>query len=336
MSDQSPRASSPRKQDRPRPEERALEALNALEPTADRATQNAVVQKSLEDSHYRVVARAAVLSEERALHERVPDLLKAYPRFTVDPVKRDPKCMAKQAIARALVALDCQDVDFFLQGIRYRQPEPVWGGSADAAIDIRCSCAMGLVATGYSRAIQELTELLDDPEWRARAGAARAISCGHPGEAEALLRFKVRIGDGEPEVLGECFSGLLAIAPEACLPLVAAHLAHGHDGVRDYAALALGESRQPHALPALRSAWDAELPNSEFRTVLIRAAALHRSEGAFGWLIDIIEHGSRKHADAAVEALAVYERNSKLGERVQAALANRGEIALKSDGRGSS
>lgn len=315
--------SSPRKPDRPRPEERGLEALAALEPTADRPTQNAVVAKYLADPHFRVVARAATLAEERALHERVPDLLKAYPRFTADPVKRDPKCIAKQAIARALVALDCQDVDFFLQGIRYRQPEPVWGGSADTAIDIRCSCAMGLVATGYPRAIQDLTELLDDPEWRARAGAARAISCGHPGEAEALLRFKIRVGDREPEVLGECFGGLLAIAPAACLPVVAAHLTHTHDGVRDYAALALGESRQPRALDELQSAWEADLLNSEFRVVLIRAAALHRSEGAFDWLIDIIEHGSRKHADAAVEALAVYERNTKLGERIEAALANR-------------
>jgi HEAT repeat protein len=80
----------------------------------------------------------------------------------------------------------------------------VWGGLADAAIDVRCSCAMGLVATGYFRAVQELTALLNDPEWRARAGAARAISCGNPREAEALLRFKVLVGDPEPEAIGEC------------------------------------------------------------------------------------------------------------------------------------
>jgi HEAT repeat protein len=310
---------------RPRPEERKLDALNALEPTADRAAQNAAVQKYLEDSHFRVVAKAAALAEERALHERVPDLLQAYPRFTADPLKRDPKCIAKQAIARALVALDCQSAEFFLQGIRYRQLEPVWGGTADAAIDIRCSCAMGLVATGYPRAIQALTELLDDPEWRARAGAARAISCGNAGEAEALLRFKIRIGDPEPEVLGECFCGLLAVAPDPCLPLVAEHLRHGNQGIRDFAALALGESRHPRALDELRCAWEAELPSSEFRTVLIRAAALHRSEGAFDWLIGVIEHGSRRHAEMAVEALAVYERNARLAERVQAALSQRRE-----------
>ncbi len=55
----------------------------------------------------------------------------------------------------------------------------------------------------------------------------RAISCGYPREAEALLRFKVLVGDENPEVLGECFTGLLAIAPEECLALVASNLSHG-------------------------------------------------------------------------------------------------------------
>jgi hypothetical protein len=131
-------------------------------------------------STFRVVARAATLAGERSLRERLPDLLSAYARFLVAPIKQDPHCIAKQAIARALVSLECEDVAFFLEGIHYQQLEPAWGGSSDAAIDVRCSCAMGLVATGYSRAVQELTSLLHDREWRARAGAARAVSCGNP------------------------------------------------------------------------------------------------------------------------------------------------------------
>jgi len=312
--------SEPRRQ---RPEEKKLEALSTLEPTADRSAQNALIGKCLDDRHFRVVARAATLAGERSLRERVPDLLRAYARFLGDPVKRDPHCIAKQAIARALVSLECQDVDFFLEGIRYRQLEPVWGGSADAAIDVRCSCAMGLVSTGYSRAVQELTSLLHDPEWGARAGAARAISCGNIREAEALLRFKVLVGDSEPEVIGECFRGLLSVAQEECLPFVAAYLSDTNDGVRDLAALALGESRHPRALEYLQEAWDVTYDMHNFRVVLIRAAALNRTEAAFDWLVSIIEQGARAHADAAVEALSVYERNTKLGERVQAALAKR-------------
>jgi len=310
-------------QPQPRPEEQKLEALGALDPSVDRSQQNAAIKRFLADKHFRVVAKAAKLAGERSLHERMSDLITAYGRFPSDPVKRDPKCIAKQAIARALVELGCHDVGFFLEGIRYKQLEPVWGGTEDTAIDVRCSCAMGLVATGYFRAIQELTVMLNDSAWRARAGAARAISCGSPRDAESLLRFKVLVGDPEPEVIGECFAGILAIAPEEGLPFVAAYLAGDNEGVRDFAALALGESRQPRALEYLRDT--CKFTVGEFRAVLIRAAALHRSEAAFDWLISIIAEGSRADCDVAVEALAVYERNTKLAERVRTAVGKRDE-----------
>jgi hypothetical protein len=56
---------------------------------------------------------------------------------------------------------------------------------------------------------------------------------------------------------------------------------------------------------------------------LIRAAALHRTEPAFDWLVSIIADGTRAQADIAADALAVYERNTKLIERVRTALAKR-------------
>jgi HEAT repeat protein len=303
-----------------------LDALNAIDPAADRSVQNAALQKALEDKHFRVVAKGATLCGERSLVERMPDLLSAYARFLKDPVKRDPKCIAKQAIARALVTLGCLDIPFFREGIRYKQLEPVWGGTADSAVDVRCSCAMGLVVTGYPRALPEITELLNDADARARAGAARAISCGNPREAEPLLRFKVLSGDAEPEVIGECFTGLLIIAPNECLPFVAGFLSGRDDAVRDFAALALGESRHPEALQYLRAAWDDVFVTPEVRAVLIRSAALLRTDAAFDWLVSIVEHESRAHADIAVDALSVYERNTKLSERVQAALAKRKDL----------
>jgi hypothetical protein len=113
------------------------------------------------------------------------------------------------------------------------------------------------------------------------------------------------------------------------------YLSDHNGGVRDFAALALGESRHPAAFEHLRAAWDedAVYDTGDFRAVLIRAAALHRSEVAFDWLISIIEHGTAAHADVAVEALSVYERNVKLGERVQAALAKRKHRGAKPSGK---
>lgn len=300
-----------------------IEALSALSATAECSVQNDAVQKALEDKHFRVVAKAATLAGERSLHERTADLVSAYARFLHDPVKRDPNCLAKQAIARALVTLGHQDVNFFLEGIRYRQLEPVWGGTADTAVDLRCSCAMGLASSGYWRAAQELTTLLNDKEPRARQGAVRAISCCNPREAEALIRFKVLIGDEEPDVIAECFTALLALAADDNMQLITNFLSGKDDALRDLAALALGESRHPNALAHLRTAWEDVFVTPARRAVLIRAAALHRTEPAFDWLITIIESDTREHADIAVDALSVYERNTKLIERVQTALANR-------------
>jgi len=307
---------------RPRPEEAKLDALNALD-SNDRATLDAALGKALQDRNYRVVGKAASLVEEHQLTARIPDLLAAYARFLQDAAKRDPNCIAKKAITRALVTLECRDSEFYLKGIRYVQLEPVWGGTADTAVDVRGTCAMGLVNSGYVRAIPELAVLLADPEVRAREAAVRAISCGYPREAEALLRFKMLVGDERPEVLAECFAGLLAIAPEECMALVASHLSHQDETIREFAALALGESHHPLALEHLRRRWDDVLVPEEMRATLIRAAAVHRSEAAFDWLLTIIENGTKKQADVAVDALAVYERNTKLAERVKAALAKR-------------
>ncbi len=312
---------------RPSAEVRAqaqLDLLNALDPVAPRPAQTLVLKQALLDRHFLVVSRAATLSGERLLHELIPDLKSAFARLMQDPVKRDPRCKAKNAIARALVMLECRDIAFYQAGIVYRQLEPVWGGRADTATDVRCSCAMGLAASGHPRAVAELAGLLNDPEVEVRCGAARAISCGNPFEAEAVLRLKAEIGDAQPQVIGECFGALLAIQPEYSLPFVAQYLRVKDEALQEYAALALGESRRPEALKLLRDAWE-ELVSAEARGALIRAAALHRSDEAFEWLLGIIETGTAKLAGVAADALAVYERNTRLIEQVKSAKARRNQ-----------
>jgi HEAT repeat protein len=303
--------------------EELLAKLSELSSLPDRTAQVALVKSALADRSARVVAKAATLCSEQALRELTPEIKEAYSRLLVDAVKRDPQCLAKQSITRALVELDCSDVEFFQHGIRYHQLEPVWGGSVDTAVEVRSSCAMGLVASGYWRALPEVTALLADKEVRVREGAARAISCGNPQAAEVLLRFKVLTGDKESAVIGECFTGLMAIAADECVSFVAEHLRNDNDEIRDFAALALGESRHPEAVAHLKSAWDTAELDQDFRIVLIRAAAVHRSDAAFEWLLSLIENDRKKFADAAVDALAVYERNTKLAAQIHQALANR-------------
>ncbi len=305
------------------PTEGALQALNVLPPDCDRSALNAAIAQGLAHPSFRVVAKAASLAGERGLHERVPDLLAAYPRFLQDGVKQDPLCQAKAAITAALLALEYQKVDFWLAGIHVVQLEPTWGKSIDTAVDVRCNSALGLVNSRHHRAMVELTKLLVDPEPRVRAGAARAISCGDPVQAEPLLRFKIAIGDINAEVLGECFTALLAMAPAESMQIVGSQLSAADEAVRDYAALALGESRHPLALDELKGAWKREPVSSALRGVLVRAAALHRSEAAFDWLVSLIETGRPQDAELAADALSVYQRNSALMQRVADAQAAR-------------
>ena len=101
----------------------------------DPVAVQATVQKAPNDPHCLVVKQAAELCEERLIYELEAELLQAYQRFLKNPVKKDPNCIAKEAIARALVALDSQEVDFFMARISQlfitkAQPQHI-GKSAD-------------------------------------------------------------------------------------------------------------------------------------------------------------------------------------------------------------
>lgn len=307
--------------------ERRLAELDDL--PVDRTARAEPLTEALAHAHYRVVAKAARLASDALLYDLVPALLAAYRRFLDKPVKSDPNCYAKKAIARALVALDCEDVEFFLAGLKLRQMEPVWGGTADTAADVRATCALGLVATGYPRALVAIAALLYDSEPDARVGAVRAAANGSPREAELLLRSKVLAGDTEPAIVGECFSALMSVEPEDSLGFVAKWVAEPGDVLRELAALALGESRVPAALDVLKRAWDEPVVADELRFTLIRAAAAHRSEAAFDWLLSIVADARLAVAERVLESLEPYKNNARLTEGLRAVLAARGDRALE-------
>jgi len=288
----------------------------------------AAAREALKDRHRLLVARAAELAGDRLIYALEPDLIAAYRRFLVEPVKHDPGCTAKGAIARALVALDCQDADFYIDGVRYRQPEPVWGGSADTAVDLRVSCAVGLAATAHPRALIHLIDLLHDPEPHARSGAVRAIACTQPLAAEAVLRSKALCGDPEPEVTGDCLAALLQLAGEDVLGFVAGFLESPDAELAGLAALALGGSHLDGALALLRARWDAEPYKREADRVLLRAAALHRSEAALDWLVEVAADGDRASAEVAIAELGAYRNKPRVRERLAAVLAERGDPHL--------
>ena len=287
-----------------------------------------LVARTLGDRHYRLVAKAAAISGEQLLYDTESMLIDAYRRFLEGPIRKDPHCIAKGAIVRALVNLDCQDHAFFLSAMRYRQLEPTWGGSVDTALDLRNSSAMGLVGTSYPRAAVAIAELLNDTEAYVRMGALRALACIPQDRAEPLLRYKALSGDSEAEVLGECFSALLRFEPDETVAFVAGFLQHQAPDLAGYAALALGESRHAAALDALRETFDRPYVAPDLRRLLLRAVALQRNETAYAWLLDIARDRDAAAAAMVIEELGIYRANRKLKSRLATTLAARADAQL--------
>ena len=295
----------------------------------DPVTVQATVKKALKERNCLMVKQAAELCEERLIYDLEADLLKAYQRFLRKPVKNDPNCTAKGAIARALVALDSHEVDFFIAGLGYHQYEPVWGGSEDTAIDLRVSCAMGLVNTSYHRALIDIVGLLHDHNPHVRKGTIRAIAFTQPLAAEAVLRSKAIAGDTEPEVTAEALSTLLKISPHASKDFVSSFMdSSGDPNLRQAVAFALGASKVDEALEILRSCWDNEPFKREQDHALLLGGILHRSENAVAWLLDVIAEEGLASARFVVEELAIYHTDKKLSERVKAAIVERSDDEL--------
>ncbi len=212
------------------------------------------VRKALAGANALLVAKAAEAARRANLEDLLPALAEALDRFMAKGVKEDKGCTGKTALAEALDALRYEHHEPFLRGIRYVQLEPGFGGPpTDTAARLRSVCAAALVRTGRREEIlAELTTLLVDSEAEPRRAAAQNLGFGVPSEAsEWVLRLKVLTGDESPEVLGDCFTSLLHLAPQRSFDFVAGYLA-GHDpDVAEAAAIALAQSHDRQRALAL-------------------------------------------------------------------------------------
>ena len=215
----------------------------------------------------------------------VPALVAAFDHFLEDPVRRDPGCAAKAAIADALYRLNAPEVDVYQRGIRHVQLEPVYGGKQDTAVQLRGTCGLALVRVHHPDYLIALAELLADREAPARRIAAQALGYSENPAAQPLLRLKALLGDEEPQVLSECLLALLAVAPDASLDFVAGFLDRRPPDIAEAAALALGGSRHKAALPLLRDWWERTFDATLRRTALL-AIAMLKSDEAIAYLIE--------------------------------------------------
>jgi HEAT repeat protein len=285
------------------------------------------LRKALRDASNLVVADAAEVAGKAALTDLAADLVAAFDRLLEHPAKRDKRCRAKIAIVEALNEMEYAKEDIFLRGARYVQLEPVWGGEEDTAAPLRVACAFGLVRLLHRGALPLLVDLLCDPCKAARVGGAQALTYAETEAAALLLRFKARVGDKDPEVISECFAGLLQVRPDDGIPFVAEFLESGPEPVREAAVLALGSSRRREAFEVLKAFWEKPCQSTLQETVLL-ALGLLRLAAANDFLLSLVATGAPAVAAAAVGALAIHRYDARLVERVAAAVAENGSSAL--------
>jgi len=274
--------------------EEQIAALDALRhaPEEDRV---GVLRKALGHRNNFVVAKAAGLVREFGLTNLTGYLLASFDRFFENPLKTDPQCWAKNALSRALAAMEYQDAEVFLRGMRHIQMEPVWGGRSDTAGTLRATCALALVqcrTLTEKDLLEHLVELL--------AEIVRAIEQVGSPSASLLLRLRAVLGADEPEVLGACYGGILRIEGVRAIPWVRRFLATGDDSAAE-AALAIAGTHSPQGYRALRECF-ANAADPWFRSVLLSAIALTRQDEALEFLLDLVRAESL-NAEAAIEPI---------------------------------
>ena len=292
-----------------------LERLRAIKADASSPEAVAEIERALRGKSGVVAARAAEIVASVRLEKLEPALLSAFDHFMAET---DKGCIAKTAIAKALLELESRVELTLLRGARHVQMEPAYPRAADVAAELRAACAVALVNMRSRQAINVLVQHLADNEPFVRGAAVRALAA-HGGEAaEALVRYKMLVDDEDPSVIADCFPAVITLtrSTEAVEPF----LDSPDDALREAAILAVGESRMPRAFELLRDRWDGEV-HPEMRKLLATSIALTRQPAAITFLLQQAEQGDSAAAAAAIEALAIFRSDesvrSKLAEIAQ-------------------
>ena len=138
----------------------------------------------------------------------------------------------------------------------------------------------------------------------------------------------MRCDDPDARVTGDCFTALLELDAAGSLDFVAAFLDHANAALAEGAALALGESRAERALGLLQS-WLGRSMDPELQNVAYTAIALLRSDAGSEFLIGEIGNAPARRACQVVSVLGMHRGDEKVRSRVERAVAQRDERAVR-------
>jgi len=309
------------------PIEQALERLSALKSASTDPVLLEELRVFLPNRSNLVVAKAAKIAGQRRLAELLPDLVAAFHKLMADAPRLDKRCAALTEIVTALYEMDYREQDVYRAGLRHVQREASFGPPVDAAAHLRGLSALGLVRTNYRDALAEVVALLVDPEPPARIGGVRALAT-NGGEAGLLaLRLKILTGDNEPDVLSECFAGLLAVPSESAIAFVAPYADDEDAAVAEAAILALGSARSAKAIHVLKEKWE-RTPRGPLKKVMLLALSTSRNEDALNFLLGLLESAPASAAAEVLSALSSQRPSDSIRAAIHAALTRRGDTAL--------
>ncbi len=286
------------------------------------------LRKRIGDRSNLVVAAAAAIAGENTLNDLARDLEAAFDRFMAHPLKDDKLCRAKIAIVEALNKMEHQGTEIFRKAARHIQFEPAWGPPEDSAPPLRAAALIALARIEGSSSLPLLVDALIDPSKEVRGAAAVAIGAVGTEGAGLVLRLKALIGDKDPDVLSECLGGLLAVDHEENLSFVADFLDPIDADKCEAATLALGKSRLPEALEPLRMCLNRSV-SRELNQQILLAIAILRRPVAIDYLIELVATGPEPRAAASLTALRIYKDDSRIRERIEAAVKERASPALQ-------
>lgn len=330
------------------PLKEALQKVSELRADGMSEKNFATLRKLINKKAGMVVAKTAEVAAEWNATELAQDLHNAFYRLSQDGLESDPQCWGKAAVIKALYDLAWQDTKIFVQACKTVQLEPVYGGKADSAVNVRTAGIQALVQLPTAdtlTVINTLADLLADESPKVRAEAARACVYCQPLLVAPLLRLKIRSGDAEPRVLGVCFDTLLVISPDS----ETVHLVLEYATPKEFSLEQLrsrkssdsqGDVVRSEAIASLASSSLAEAVNAvtklyptldaQLKRVLLTALGGSSATEAFNFLCQIVKEGSVNEAKWGLEALKskLYDEDSRrkveqhLGERKEAELLN--------------
>ena len=306
-----------------------LAAIRAIRQGSSAPGDAALLRQYIGDRSNLVVAMAAEVVGERTLLELADPLETAFDTFLVDPLKNDKLCRAKLAIVQALDKVEHRKRDIFEKAAKYVQLEPTFGGKVDTAAPLRSAGIFALARIGGPEYFSLLVNSLVDPEKEVRSASAQALAYVGGETASMVLRLKALMGDKEPDVLSECFLGLLSIEPPENLAFVCEFLDPADESKCEASALALGRSRSPAALEALKACWKRSYQPALNEQILL-SIAMMRLPAAIDFLVELVESESEKTALSAMSALKFHAYDLKLRERLAVIVKKNGSRAILS------